>query len=220
MNLKILLTDILDELQKNGIHLAPTFVFIDPFGFKGAPFTLVARLLTNFGTEVFINIMIDFINRFVEHPLDIDRQHIRNLLGASEAEINQLINSQDRSLDLLKLYQAKLHQHANFVRYFEIRDEHNRVIYCLFFAGNHRLGHIKMKEAFWKADSQSGFTFSDHTNLINQPVLFNLYPSMALATDLKKHFVGINISAGQVITYVEDETAYLAPHAKTGTGHS
>lgn len=34
------LTDILDELQRDGHRLAPTFAFIDPFGFKGAPFDL------------------------------------------------------------------------------------------------------------------------------------------------------------------------------------
>src|SRR5689334_18020118 len=58
------LTQILDGLKNNGDHLAPTFAFIDPFGFKGASFSLVKRLLTNPRTEVFINIMIDYVNRF------------------------------------------------------------------------------------------------------------------------------------------------------------
>jgi three-Cys-motif partner protein len=84
------LTKILDDLQKEGHHLAPTFAFIDPFGFKGAPFSLIKRLLGNPRTEVFINIMIDFINRFVEHPTPINRQYIRQLLGASDAEIDQV----------------------------------------------------------------------------------------------------------------------------------
>src|SRR3990172_1064493 len=32
------LVEILDNQSRNGQHLPPTFAFIDPFGFKGAPF--------------------------------------------------------------------------------------------------------------------------------------------------------------------------------------
>jgi len=41
------ITKILDDLQREGHQLAPTFAFIDPFGFMGAPFSLVERLLSN-----------------------------------------------------------------------------------------------------------------------------------------------------------------------------
>lgn len=41
------LTSILDKMDKSGEYLLPAFVFIDPFGFKGSPFTLVKRLLAN-----------------------------------------------------------------------------------------------------------------------------------------------------------------------------
>ncbi len=207
------LTEILDSLQQEGHQLAPTFAFIDPFGFKGASFSLVKRLLGNLRTEVFINIMIDSINRFVEHPTPIDRQHIKDLLGASDAEINQVINSADRILAFRQLYQNKLHQHARFVRFFEMRDHRNRVIYYLFFASNHPLGHTKIKETFWKVDNQSGFKFSDRTDP-NQPVLFELDPSIDLAKLLKEHFAGTAQVSENVITYVEYETAYTSSHAK------
>jgi three-Cys-motif partner protein len=207
------LTKILDNLNQSGRHLAPTFAFIDPFGFKGAPFNLVQRLLDNQRTEVFINIMIDFINRFVEHPMSTDRQHIRDLLGASEEEIDKVTSSSDRVLAFRQLYQDKLLQHAKFVRFFEMRDYRNKVIYYLFFASNHPLGHAKMKEAFWKVDSQSGFKFSDRTDP-NQPVLFEIDPSNDLALQLKRHFVGSTQLSDTVIAYVVDETAYTESHCK------
>jgi three-Cys-motif partner protein len=208
------LIDILDDLQRGGHQLAPTFAFIDPFGFKGASFSLVKRLLSNPRTEVFINIMIDYVNRFVEHPTPAARQHIKNLLGASDVEINQVISSQDRILSFRQLYQEKLHQYARFVRYFEMRDHRDRVIYYLFFASNHLLGHVRMKEAFWKVDCQSGFKFSDRTNP-DQLVLFELNPSLDLARDLKDKFAGTNQSSEDVIAYVENETAYISSHAKS-----
>jgi three-Cys-motif partner protein len=207
------LTEILGGLQREGHQLAPTFAFIDPFGFKGASFSLVKRLLGNPRTEVFINIMIDFINRFVERPLPIDRQHIKDLLGASDAEIKQILNSPDRILAFRQLYQEKLHQYAKFVRFFEMRDHRNRVIYYLFFASNHPLGHVRMKEAFWKVDNQSGFIFSDSTDP-NQPVLFELDPSLDLAKQLKNHFSGTTQLSDNIIAFVENETAYTSSHAK------
>jgi three-Cys-motif partner protein len=212
------LTTILDDLQKDGHHLAPTFAFVDPFGFKGAPFSLIKRLLENSKTEVFVNIMVDFINRFIEHPTPITHQHIKQLLGASDTEIDQIINSQDRISAFRQFYQNKLRQYAKFVRFFEMRDYRNKVIYYLFFASNHRLGHKKMKEAFWKVDSQSGFKFSDRTDP-KQDVLFELDPSMSLKEVLKKHFAGTTQLSENIITFVEDETAYTESHAKKALIH-
>jgi three-Cys-motif partner protein len=207
------LTKILDELQQNGHQLAPTFAFIDPFGFSGTPFSLVKRLLSNPRTEVFVNIMIEFINRFAEHPSNTVQQNIKQLLGASDAEINDVVNSQDRKLAFRQLYQDKLHKHAKFVRFFEMYDDKNNLIYYLFFASNHPLGHKKMKEAFWRVDSQGGFKFSDRTNP-NQPVLFELDPSLDLAKLLKLHFSGTTQKTQSVIFFVEDETAYIETQAK------
>ncbi len=212
------LTEILDDLQREGNQLAPTFAFIDPFGFKGAPFSLVERLLANPRTEVFINIMIDYINRFVEHPLPVDRQHVKDLLGASDIEINQVVNSQNRPLAFRQLYQNKLHKYAKFVRYFEMRDYRDKVIYYLFFASNHPLGHVRMKETFWKVDSQSGFKFSDRTDP-NQPVLFEIDPSHELAKELKNHFAGKTETAENIIAFVENETAYISTQARKALGY-
>jgi three-Cys-motif partner protein len=212
------LTEILNNLQRERHRLAPTFAFIDPFGFKGAPFSLVEKLLGNLRTEVFVNIMIDYVNRFVEHSMSIDRQHIKDLLGASDAEISQVVNSQDRILAFRQLYQEKLHKYAKFVRYFEMRDHRNKVIYYLFFASNHPLGHVRMKEAFWKVDKQSGFKFSDRTNP-DQPVLFELDSFMDLARELKKFFNGTTHTSESVITFVENKTAYISSHARKALTH-
>jgi three-Cys-motif partner protein len=212
------ITEILDDLQRSGQHLAPTFAFIDPFGFKGAPFSLIKRLLNNPRTEVFVNIMIEFVNRFADHPTPAVQQHIKDLLGASETEISEVVNSQDRKLAFRQLYQEKLHKHAKFVRFFEMYDGKNNLIYYLFFASNHRLGHKKMKEAFWKVNGQDGFKFSDRTDP-NQPVLFELDPSVDLAEELKKHFSGTTQSSENVITFVEDETAYTESQVKKALVH-
>ncbi|HNC32272.1 MAG TPA: three-Cys-motif partner protein TcmP [Cyclobacteriaceae bacterium] len=212
------LTQILDGLAQSGRQLAPTFAFIDPFGFKGASFSVTRRLLNNKSTEVFINIMVNFVNRFAKHPDATDRAHIKSLLGATDAEIDEVVSSPDRIEGFRQLYQSKLRQYARFVRFFEMRDQNNKVIYYLFFAGNHPKGHEKMKEAFWRVDRQNGYKFSDRTDP-NQPVLFEMDPSLELARILKTQYSGMNKLSQDVITFVVDETAYISTHCRRALAH-
>lgn len=212
------LTEILDGLAQSGRHLSPTFAFIDPFGFKGASFSVTQRLLSNQSTEVFINIMVNYVNRFAKHPDSTDREHIKSLLGATDAEIDDVVSSPDRIEGFRQLYQSKLSQHARFVRFFEMRDQNNNVIYYLFFAGNHPKGHEKMKEAFWKVDHQNGYKFSDRTDP-NQPVLFEVDPSLDLARSIKNRYSGKTKLSQDVITFVVDETAYTSSHCRKALIH-
>ena len=61
---------VLSSIEADKNALAPTFAFIDPFGFSGIPFSLIERLLKHKRCEVFITFMVDAINRFLEHPED------------------------------------------------------------------------------------------------------------------------------------------------------
>jgi three-Cys-motif partner protein len=203
---------ILSDVRSQNLNLAPTFAFIDPFGFKGTPFSLVKELLNNPKTEVFINIMADFINRFVEHPDANTRQHIVDLFGTSQA-LQAIANGGNRLEALKHLYQSQLETCAKYVRYFEMQDEHGRVIYYLFFASKHPLGFVKMKEAFWKVDPQSGFNFSDKTNP-NQMILLSVDPSHDLVKIIQKKFSGKRIKVSAIQQFVEEETSFIAKHMR------
>lgn len=206
------MSGIFNDLQSRGQHLAPTFAFVDPFGFSGIPFVLIQKLLHNDHAEVFINIMADSINRFIEHPNDTIPQHIIDTFGTDEV-IDIIQNTRDRFTALRDLYQRQLKKYAKFVRFFEMRDKNNRIIYYLFFASNHRVGHLKMKEAFWRVDSESGFVFSDATNP-HQAVLFKADPARELAILLKGKYKGQRVTTEDIIhNFVEDETAYTCSHA-------
>jgi len=206
------ITQILDDLNSNHLNLEPTFAFVDPFGFKGVPYTVIKRLLLNPKTEILINIMAEFINRFVEHPDANTRQHIVDLFGTNES-LDIISSSDDRLNALRQLYQAQLETCAKYVRYFEMRDSKNQVIYYLFFATNHPLGFVKMKEAFWKVDSQSGFYFSDATNP-SQMILLSLDPSEDLAKIIQNEFSGKRKNVFQIRFFVEEKTSYTAKHMR------
>ncbi|MEM7034638.1 MAG: three-Cys-motif partner protein TcmP [Chloroflexota bacterium] len=204
---------LLDYVSKEDRQLAPTFAFIDPFGFKGLPFELVKRLLEKPQTEVFINLMADSINRFLTHPDHQTTQHIIDLFGTPEV-LDVAQNAGDRLTNLRLLYQKQLKNSAQFVRFFEMKNKHNRTIYYLFFATNHPLGHKKMKEAFWKVDASSGFIFSDQTNP-NQLVLFEHDESAILAKEIYNHFLNRRVSVEHIEKYVEDETSFLSKHMRS-----
>ena len=206
------MSGLLENIQLRGMKLAPTFAFIDPFGFKGAPYNLIYKLLQNPKTEVFINIMADSINRFLDHPDPQIRNHIVDLFGTSQ--VLQILNIGKNGLEKMRtLYQNQLEKCARYVRYFEMRDENNRIIYYLFFATNNRLGHVKMKEAFWKVDCSTGYHFSDATN-VNQMVLFEEDPSKNLAELINSKFFGQKTTVSFIQKFVEDNTPYLSSHMK------
>ncbi len=203
---------ILNDLKSKNLNLAPTFAFVDPFGFKGIPFSLIKELLNNPKTEVFINIMADFINRFVEHPDANTRQHIIDLFGTDQAL--QIIADGDNRLETLRqLYQAQLETCAKYVRYFEMQDEQGRLIYYLFFASKHPLGFVKMKEAFWKVDPESGFHFSDKTNPA-QMILLSTDPSRDLIKIIMQRFSGKRAKVSEIQKFVEEDTSYISKHMR------
>ena len=177
---------LLESIEADGAHIAPSFAFIDPFGFSGIPFTLIERLLKQEQCETFITFMVDAINRFLEHPKDKVVQHIVEAFGTDES-IHIAESSGDRIGKLRGLYQDQLRRAATFVRFFEMRDRQNRTQYYLFFATNHERGHIKMKEAMWGVDPDGEFRFSDATDP-NQLVLFDSDPTAILARQLYTAF--------------------------------
>lgn len=205
------LTKELDALAQQNKSIAPTFALIDPFGFSGIPYYLIQRLLSNDRCEVFVSLMVDSINRWLE--LESVREHILEAFGTDEA-FAIATGGGDRVQALKSLYHTQLRKIAKFVRYFELRDDHDRVVYYLFFASNNATGHYKMKEAMWKVDPLGDFSFSDATNP-NQAILFQ-HPSLgSLTSDLIQKFLPVGKTPiGQVETYVADETGFLSKHMR------
>jgi three-Cys-motif partner protein len=201
------LSEVLDQLDQQKKKMAPSFVFIDPFGFAGLPYTLVGRVLSRPKCETFITFMVDSVNRFLNHPEPKIRQHMPEIFGTDEC-------FQMNGIDALRdLYQKQLLKAAEFVRYFEMLDDQGRTIYFLFFATNNRVGHLKMKEAMWSVDPDGQFRFSDKTS--GQAVLFDLSDQTELLWPLLyERFKGQTVLSEQVLRFVEDKTSFLYKHMR------
>ncbi|MBE2219705.1 MAG: three-Cys-motif partner protein TcmP [Ignavibacteria bacterium] len=204
---------ILDELERSGENLAPTFVFIDPFGFAGIPFSIIERLMKIPRVEVLITFMVNRINQFIGDRKN--NQHIINLFG-SEKVLEMLDENRGNRYEVLRaFYQKQLHNvaGAKFVRYFGMKDVNDRPIYDLFFATKHPLGHIKMKEAMWNIDNEGLFQFSDGTDQ-NQIVLFQPDSRKVLFDIINETRTKQRYEVKRIRKFVEDETAFLERHMK------
>jgi hypothetical protein len=162
--------------------------------------------------------MVDSINRFLEHPNEQVIKHIEELFGTQNCfQVAQ--QSSDRIGALRDMYQRQLRRVARYVRYFEMRDYNNRPQYLLFFASNHALGHVKMKEAMWAVDSEGNYRFSDATDP-HQQILFDVDFTAELWGILRRRYAGKEVKTEEIFDFVNNETAFLETHVKaTLKGH-
>lgn len=192
----------------------PTFVFIDPFGFK-IPFSYVAKVLRAQGCEVLITFMFEEINRFLAQDQQPD--NFDELFGCRVWRDGMEIKvPRERVKFLHDLYKRQLTDAggAKFVRSFAMRNERNAMDYFLFFATNHELGLKKMKEAMWRVDESGTYTFSDATDP-NQSVLFAPEPDRQLLRRLiVDKFNATETTPADIERFVVGETAFRESHYK------
>lgn len=198
-----------------GRRLPPTFAFIDPFGWSGAPFSIIHEIMNNRSCEVLVNFMYEEINRFLGHP---DQERNFDLFFGTD-KWREGIEHDDpriRNRFLHDLYHRQLRDTAGarYVRSFEMRNERDVVDYYLFYATNNVLGLKKMKEAMWRVDESGEFRFSDATDP-NQAVLFVDEPRFdVLRHQLLDQFGARVVSVGEIEEYVLAETAFRETHYK------
>ncbi len=197
-------------------EVIPTFTLIDPFGFSGIPYDLIRSLMMQKSSECLITFMVDSLNRWLEHQEDGIQEHVTAAFGTEKAAEIVRSSGANRIQVLRDLYLKQLKKFAKYCRYFEMRDQKNRVLYYLFFISNNLLGFVKMKEAMWGVDTSGGFRFSDSTDP-SQEVLFDsedIWLPISIL-QITNQFEGrMNIPVKQVRVYIEKETIFLKKHMK------
>jgi three-Cys-motif partner protein len=158
------LENTLNSIEREGAKLAPTFAFIDPFGFSGMPMDLLVRLLGYQRCEVLITFMSSFILRFNDERRE---NALDELYGTKNwRKLHELIDPDAKRRFLVDLYAQQLRNvgGAEYLRTFEMIGDNNQTIYHLIFATKSLKGLEAMKEAMMKVDRRGTFTFSDRTD--------------------------------------------------------
>jgi three-Cys-motif partner protein len=214
------LDHVLTGLESAKKTIAPTFAFIDPFGFSGVPMQLMARLAKNPRCEVLISFMFESLNRFAGRQPKIEA-HLDALYGTTAwrpiaADTDAVL----RRRGLIDLYRQQLVASGfPLVTSFEMIDDGNRTEYFLYFGTTNRTGLSAMKQAMWKADPAAGTSFSDHIALNGQ---LSLVPATAPAQTLQDvligRFSGKRVAIERIEDFVLKETIFSEKsHLKRAT---
>jgi three-Cys-motif partner protein len=217
------MTELLDKLDKEGNLLAPTFAFIDPFGYSDSPMEVIARIVQNPNCECLITFMYKFINRTINVEGDPKREtYLDEFFGTDEwREFRKERDPNIRREGITSLYRRQLIEVAGLrhVRTFEMASEAIRTEYFLHFGTNSRKGLSEMKQAMWRADPVKGQFFSDLTDT-RQIVMFQPTPDLEeLKRLLRERFTGRGwVNIREVSDFVLFDTPYSeAIHLKMRT---
>lgn len=205
---------ILDGLGPG--KLAPTFTFLDPFGYKDVPLTLVSEFVKFDRSELFIYFDFNSFNRFSTAG-NVDN-HFTATYGTDEYKNAPPDQTSGRKEFLRDLYKRQLEQVAGFqyVRFFEMVNSSGHTGNYMFFCTRSKKGLEKMKEVMWKVDPASGNRFTDIN--ADQTALFeHAVDTEPLKAALKAKFAGQTVTIEALLDFVIVETDYAATHLKTKT---
>jgi three-Cys-motif partner protein len=208
-------SDVLDDIEQRGAKLAPTFAFLDPFGYSDAPMTLTGRFLQFDRCEVLVYVPLRTVNRWLRR--EGQERAMTNLFGTERwAKAVAIENGRERIDFLHDLFYDQLKSECglSYVRSFEIITAARNSGYNLFFGTNHELGLLKMKELMWDVDPVRGRRFKDSTKS-QMPVLFEPEPDIdPLRKALRAHFGKEPFSIDDAEKFALIETPYLPRHLK------
>lgn len=208
------ITKLKQELPQAFSGAWPLFVFIDPFGAKGVPFSTVANILSSARSEVLINFDADAVSRIFLAGESADHERILNDIYGDASWKSILPRSDafhDRCRAAVALYQERLRSLPN-VRYafkFEMSKTGSTPDYFLVFASQHHRGLEKMKEAMRKVDQTGEYKFSDAH--VGRMRLFRFDRPEDFASKLFEQFAGNDVSYAAVRDYALNETPFDKP---------
>ncbi len=199
---------------ERGASLAPTFAFIDPFGYSQAPLQLSGRFLEFPRCEVLLYAPLRFINRFLGRAGQ--EPALTSFFGTDRWREALPLQRSERIRFLHDLLYEQLQNEAGllYVRSFEILAGGSRGYHLFFGTNNKERGLRRMKEAMWSIDPVAGERFRDSTELGQEP-LFQPEPDLdPLRTALRERFGMKPFAIEDALDFTLVETPYLPQHVK------
>jgi three-Cys-motif partner protein len=147
------LQHIMNEFEKSDLHLAPSFVFVDPYGFK-VPYQVLKKIKQQPRSELFINVMWRELDMAIRNPA------LENILdemfGCREwRDIKQIEESDDRAEATIQLLRTQLG--AKWATYIRMIGDNERTRYFLLHLTDHEAGRDLMKDVIWNCCPDGGY---------------------------------------------------------------
>jgi len=188
------------------VSLAPTFFFVDPFGFT-IKYDTIKRLMGVDHSEVLLNFMFNGVNRFISKP---ELKHSMDALFGTDAWLPlSKLHGVEKENSIVNLYRQQLKKIAKFVFPYRVEfpDAH-RTYYYLFHLSNHPKASIIMKSSFAKFNfGRVEYIGSDSAQLTLSEIAEIRIPKIEefLRTRYSKKSIGYT----EIIEDIIDETPYL-----------
>ncbi len=150
--------NVLATFEADSQNMAPSFFFIDPYGFK-LSMDFMNRILAQPRSEL----MITFMFRGIDMALKQESCSglLDSVFGTSDWRRLRTIDDVDeRYPATVRLYTSALS--AKYCSVMEMRGVNTAVKYALIHATNHRRGREKMKEAMWKVTEGTYQIYQSH----------------------------------------------------------
>jgi len=213
------ISGIFEYLEKEKSILAPSFFFIDPFGFSGIPFAVIRRILENPKTEVFFTFMVRDIARFIKLP---ELEDVFNKLFGTD-RWKEILNSSVKKpeIALINLYREQLHDIANVKYSWPFRvctSEKIQTLYYLLHVTNNFKGHSIMKNIMFNQSAEGNFAYLGPQDITarTQMRLFDIHSIQDLKKYLMERFKGKSLEyeeiQEQVCTPWYTEPPYIDKH--------
>jgi three-Cys-motif partner protein len=188
------------------MKLVPTFLFVDPWGYKGVSLNLIGSVLKNWGSDCVVFFNYNRINMALNN--ESVELHVNDLFGRSRAdELRRLVvglSPSQREATVVEQFALALGDiGAEYVLPFCFKDERGaRTSHHLILATKHQLGYRIMKEIMAKHSTESSqgvpsFEYCPATTM--NPLLFELNrPLEDLEQMLLEKFSGQTLTFKQI----------------------
>jgi three-Cys-motif partner protein len=209
--------DLAQELvdHRGEKSFVPTFAFIDPFGWKGVPIDLIANLVRDKRSELFILFSFNSVNRWIGH--EKQQANMLRLFGCEDYRNAEGMKPADRKTYLAALYERQLMNLGKFayVSKFEMIEKSGRTSYFLYHCTRSLKGLEVMRSAMWKIDPNRGCQFSDRVAGLES--LYDGPLNLDLDERLMDRFAGQRLPIKKLQEFVLTDSLFAPEHLKKPT---
>ncbi len=198
-----------------GISLAPTLLFVDPWGYKGLSLDLVNAVLKDWACECLFFFNYNRVNAALTNPKVTN--HVDALFGRSRADtlrrcVGAMTPAEREALVVRTLVDAVVEEHSGHALAFKFpSDQVDRTSHFLVFVTKHRLGYNIMKDIMAKAGALTPDGVPTYEYIQpDKPYQFGLFDGQTipeLAAELAQTFAGRTMTVKAVV----DEHHYGRP---------
>lgn len=211
--------NLANEFKK--LSLIPSFIFIDPWGYKGISIDLIISVVKDWGCDCLLFFNYNRINAAINNP--VMRDNISRIFGENRADALRLkirkIRPKIREIEILNAFHEALNEQINLYKvHYKFYNEIGKTSHFLVFVSKNVLGYKLMKEVMYE---ESQIIYDDIANYEFNPRLVGakmerrlFSPILDLEEDLISCFKGCTKKMNEIYTCHNVGTPYIEKNYK------